>query len=349
MGGPVQACEQRTHGAHRGRGEPGWLLCMGGMAADHGQRREALSLRGRLAHQHQGGCTVGDGAGIGGGDAAVLGESRFELGDFLDLGLGWLFVLLHHGVTLASRHGHGCGLPVEMAVTDGGLGTGGGGHGVGVLGFAGEAVVARAIFGKSAHEAAPGGGAVVVFQSVEEHVVDHLAVAQALAAARFREQVGGVAHGLHAADDDGLGAAGQQQVVTEHDGFHAGAADLADGGAAGGQGQARTERGLSGGCLAESGRQHASHQHFVDGLRGQAAAGEGGGDGLGAELRCRQAGEAALKPAQRRAGGADDDDGVGGGGEGGGHERLLDEDVTRRPGGRLSTRMSASMSACEGL
>src|SRR5574338_16021 len=83
--------------------------------------------------------------------------------------------------------------------------------------------------------------AVAILQTVEEHVVDHLAVAQAVAAASLGQEVGSVAHRLHAAGHHHLVAAGRQQIVGQHGRLHPGTAHRADGGAAGGQRQAGVE------------------------------------------------------------------------------------------------------------
>ena len=59
------------------------------------------------------------------------------------------------------------------------------GDGVGVLRLAGELVALGAILGEGAHQAAL---VVGVLQPVEEHVVDHLAVAHAGAGAALRSR-----------------------------------------------------------------------------------------------------------------------------------------------------------------
>ncbi len=124
-----------------------------------------------------------------------------------------------------------------------------------------KAIALRAIFSEGAHETA---FVVGVFKAVEKHVVENAAVAHAIAGARAIEEIGRVAHALHAAGDDDFGAAGEEQIVREHDGLHAGAAHFVDGDCAGGGGQACAESGLARGRLAEAGGKHAAEEDFVD-------------------------------------------------------------------------------------
>ena len=114
-------------------------------------------------------------------------------------------------------------------------------------------------------------------------MVEDAVVADAVAGARLGQQVGRVGHRLHAAGQDDVGRAGQDQVVGQHGGLHARAADLVDGGGAGGVGQAGAARGLAGGRLALAGGQDAAHQHLVDALRRQAGAVERGADRVRAQ------------------------------------------------------------------
>jgi len=60
-----------------------------------------------------------------------------------------------------------------------------------------------------------------VLQPVEEHVIEHLLVTHAIAGPCLRHQVRCVAHGLHATGDHNGGAAGDDQVMTQHGRFHA--------------------------------------------------------------------------------------------------------------------------------
>ena len=142
-------------------------------------------------------------------------------------------------------------------------------------------------------------------------MVEHLAVAEAVAAARLGQQVGRVGHRFHAAGDDDAVGAGEQAVMAEHGRLHRRAAHLVDGRAAGRQRQSGLQRGLPGGRLALAGLQHAAHQHLLDQLGGHAGTLDGGPDGDGAQVGGGQAGEAALEATHRRAGSGDDDYGIG--------------------------------------
>jgi hypothetical protein len=103
--------------------------------------------------------------------------------------------------------------------------------------------------------------------------------------------------------------AGQQHVVREHGGLHAGAAHLGQRDGAGALGQAALERGLARRGLALAGHQAVAEQHFADGVAGDAGALDGRLDGGAAEVVRGQGGEVALEAAHGGAGGADDDDG----------------------------------------
>jgi len=131
-------------------------------------------------------------------------------------------------------------------------------------------------------------------------VIEHLAMAHAHAATRLRQQIRRIRHALHPARHDHIRRAGQQHVVSEHRGAHAGAAHLVDRGAAGGQRQARAERGLPRGRLTKSGRQHATHHRFFDLLGLKPCTFDRRADRDRAELRRRHAGEIALECGHRR-------------------------------------------------
>ena len=107
-----------------------------------------------------------------------------------------------------------------------------------VLRLAGELILLRAILGEGPHQAAL---VIGVLEPVEEHRIGHLAVAHAIAGAGAVEQIGRIAHALHAAGDGDLGAAGADEVMGEHRRLHARAAHLVDGGGADAERQSRPE------------------------------------------------------------------------------------------------------------
>ena len=178
---------------------------------------------------------------------------------------------------------------------------------VGVLIVAGELIGLRGGLAEIAHRAA---GLIGVLQPVQHHVIEDAVMADAIAAARLGQQIGRVGHALHAAGHHDLGRAGVDDVVRQHGGLHAGAADLVDGGGAGGIRQAGAARGLPRRRLALPGRQHAAHEHFVDAFGRQSGALQRGGDDMGTELVVAEGRELAHEAAKRRACGGQDDDGI---------------------------------------
>src|SRR5699024_5839169 len=126
------------------------------------------------------GSAVGDGAGAGGGDGAVLAESGPEAGDLGRIAAARLLVLrdLDFAFTGLDRDRHD--LARETAVCYRLAGAIEGFDGVVVLRVAAEAVVVGGVLGEGAHGAAL---VVGIFQAVEQHMVDHLAMAEAIAAA----------------------------------------------------------------------------------------------------------------------------------------------------------------------
>lgn len=188
---------------------------------------------------------------------------------------------------------------------DGGLGALHAGAGELVLLQAGELVLGGAILTKGAHGAAT---LVGVFQAVEHHVVNNAVMPDAVAAARLGQQVGGVAHALHAAGHQNIGAAGQQHVVRQHGCAHARAAHLAQRDCSCAVRQAALEGRLAGWCLALAGHQAIAHQHLVHPLGRHASAMHRSGDGCAAQVVRRQRRKIALKTAHGGAGCTQDKD-----------------------------------------
>ena len=135
-----------------------------------------------------------------------------------------------------------------------------------------------------------------------------LAMAHAQAGAGLLDHIGRVGHAFHAAGDHHAVAAGLEQVMRQHHGLQARAAQLVDGGAAGGGRQAGIQRCLAGRALLEAGGQYAAHDHFLHVGRLDTGTGHGLADGKGAQLHGRHAGQAALEATHGGAGAADDDD-----------------------------------------
>ncbi len=192
----------------------------------------------------------------------------------------------------------------KLAVLDRLLGAGGGRNGEGILGLATEAIGLGAIFGEGAHQPT---FVVGVFQAVEEHVVEHPAMAHPVTAAGPIEQVRRVGHAFHAAGHHHFGAAGDEHVMGEDRRFHARATHLVERGAAGRLVEAGTQRGLTRRCLAQAGGEHATEQHFFNRVGCDAGTLHGGLDGGGTQLRGAEAFQFALEAAHGCTDGADDD------------------------------------------
>jgi len=139
-----------------------------------------------------------------------------------------------------------------------------------------------------------------------EHVVDELAIAHAVPGARLEQQVRRVAHGLEAAGERHGRVAIADLIGGEHQRLHAGAAHLVHGRRGHRRSDARGERSLPRGSLAEPGREHAAEHHFVERVTGDAGVRQGGACSGSAELGGAGAGEHALESADRRAAGSHD-------------------------------------------
>ncbi len=262
----------------------------------------------RPPHQHKRGCAVGDGAGVGCCDRAAFAECGLEVRNFFGRGLERELVVRDLALGFAGSYCERDNFRRKSALGAGFLRAGERGEGECVLRFARKGVTLRAILGERAHQTA---FVVGIFQAVEKHVIEHAAVAHAIAGARAIEKIRGVRHALHAAGDDDVGAAGEQKIVGEHHGLHAGAAHFVHRGCAGGKGQTRAQSGLARGSLALAGGKHAAEEDFVDCVGGDRRAFDGCADGGSAELRCGETAEIALECADGGARGAYDHDGVG--------------------------------------
>ena len=301
---PVELLHQLVDGAHRGDGEFAGVLGVGAVAQHARQGLGAEAIRCCLAGQDQRRGAVGDGAGVGRGDGALLGEGGAQRADLVQLGLEGLLVVVHHGFALAGGDGDRGHLGIQVAGV-------GGRHGAlqrrdGKVVQALAAVVAGGgdVLGEDPHQLAGLG----VLEAVQEHMVLELAVAEAIAGTRLGEHVGGIGHGLHAAGQHHLGAAGADQVVGQHGGLHAGAAQLVDGGGADAIGDAGLAHGLAGRALLDAAGQHAAQDALVDAGCLDAGTLDGGADGNGGQLRRGHAREAAEHAAHGGAGGGEEDD-----------------------------------------
>ena len=192
-------------------------------------------------------------------------------------------------------------------MADGAIGAIERGERVGILLLAGELITFSAILGEGPHQAPL---VVGVLEAVQKHMVDGAAVAHAIAGAGAVEEVGRVAHALHAAGDDDVGRARAQEVVRDHRRLHARAAHLVDRGRASRERQSGPDRRLTRRGLALARRQYAAHQDFVDAVGRDPRPLDRGPDRARAKSGRADVLQVAEKAAHRRARRADDDDRV---------------------------------------
>ena len=225
--------------------------------------------------------------------------------NLLDIGIERLFVALHQPLAAAVADRHRGDFRLEQAGLDRLLSTRQRGDRKRILLFAGESELVRAILGEGAHQPPL---VVGVLQAIEKHMIYRLGVPQPHAGARLRQQIGSIAHALHATRHHHLIGSRQQQIVRQHGRLHPRSAHLADCGAAGGERQSGTQTGLARRCLPKPGRQHVAHQHLLHVFRGDAGGCHRRFDRDRAQFRCGLRSQCALEPAHRGAHGADDDD-----------------------------------------
>ncbi len=155
-------------------------------------------------------------------------------------------------------------------------------------------------------------------EAVEDHVVEHLAVAELVPEARLRQEVRRSRHGLHPAGHDDVVPPREDHELRDLDRPDRGGADLVD--RVGGHllRDSRCDRRLPRRRLAGARLQHLAHHDVADVLRGDAAALEAGPDRDGAELRRGDVGKPAADPSEGRAHGGHD--------HGAGHGRRVSAD-----------------------
>ncbi len=139
-----------------------------------------------------------------------------------------------------------------------------------------------------------------------EHVVDQARVAHLVPGPAAGEEVGGVAHALHAPGDDDLRFAEADLGGAEGDGGEAAAADLVDGEGGDGGGEAGADRRLAGGGHAQAGGEDAAQDDVLHRLRGHPGPLHGGPHGDGPQVGGAEGGQGAEELPHRGAGGGDD-------------------------------------------
>ena len=171
-----------------------------------------------------------------------------------------------------------------------------------VLRLAGEAGGGGVLLGAGAHRDLVEGAE----EAVVHHRVDDLLVADAVAGASARQQVGRLGHRLHAAGHDDVGLALLDHLIGQVDGVEPGQAHLVDGGRRHRHRDAAVHRRLAGADLAGAGLEHLAHEDVVDLLAGEAGAHERLLDGEATELRAGEARQGAGQLADRRASASQD-------------------------------------------
>ena len=193
------------------------------------QRLEAELLCLACRHHDHGCGAVVHSRSIAGGDGAILFKGRLEGAQAFDGSIrtdGLVAIKSARDVALFLRRDvDGQHLLSEAAML---LGLGSAAmrlECVGILLLSGDAVFLSDILAGQTH--------VVVVEDIPKAIVNHrvddLRVAHAKAVAALRQQVGCVAHGLHATGDDDLRVTGLDRLDGETDGLEARAADLVDG------------------------------------------------------------------------------------------------------------------------
>ncbi len=116
--------------------------------------------------------------------------------------------MLHQDFAFSAGGHHRGDFPCKGTGPNRGLGAGGGFDCVGILILSRKTVGLGALFSECPH-----GTALIeigIFQPVEGHMVEDLSVTKAETPSRFRDEVGSVSHGLHAARDNHFVAVGHQ-------------------------------------------------------------------------------------------------------------------------------------------
>ncbi len=247
---PAGFTEQGLDGTHRCAGELRWMLGLGAVGDDPGQRLETTLLGFGFPHQNQGRGAVGYGRGIGGSDGAVFTERGAQARYLFDIGVVGLLIIFNNHLALTGFHGYGDDFVFEQSLFNGLLRPGERGDGEFVHLFTGIAFLVRHFLGESPHQAA----SLCVFQAIEEHVIlGRLPRTHPVPAADSLEDVGGVGHALHAAGNHDVVAASLDYIVGKHGRFHAGPTEFVNSGSTGAVRKPCLTHGLAGRALFEAG------------------------------------------------------------------------------------------------
>ena len=200
---PAGLLEQLFQRADRRGGEIFRRGGVGRMRDDAREGRCAALLGFAFAHHDERRGAVGDRARIGRRHRAAVAERRLERRDLFGRPLGGCSSVATSVSDLPAFTLTGAISQAKSPFVDRAVGALERAQRIGVLRLPCELIGFRAILGERPHEPPL---VVGVLEAVEKHVIEGAAVAHAIARARAVEQIGRVAHALHAAGDHDIGA-----------------------------------------------------------------------------------------------------------------------------------------------
>ena len=173
--------------------------------------------------------------------------------------------------------------------------------GKGIHFFSRQPVLVGCFLRKGAH-CCPGVG---ILQSIQKHMVIHLAVPQALSATTRHQNLRRIGHALQSPADYELIGPGSDAVSCKNRRLHATATGLVDGDGPCCIGDAGTEHGLSSRALLQACWQHTAHEHFVNCVGPGTRALQSGANGRGTQLVGCRVGKITQQPAHGGPGAID--------------------------------------------
>ncbi len=175
-------------------------------------------------------------------------------------------------------------------------------HGKGILVSPGYTAARSNVVGLDPHrhifECAP--------QSIVQHRIEHLLRSELPAFASAGQQKRSPAHAFHAAGDDQSSIAGANRLISQHHGLEARTANLVDRQRGDSRRQTGVECRVPSRRLAQSGCQHAAHDHLVDRFRSKSSPADCFTDDDGSKFRRRHRREPTEEPSDRRSASRDE-------------------------------------------
>lgn len=280
------------------------------VAEDLGEGLEAVLLDSLARGEDDGGGTVVDGRGVGGGDSAVLLEDGADATELVLEELGEVLVLVDDNLALAGLDRDGGDLVLEETLLPGLLSALVRAQALVVLHLTGDAELLGGVLGAVAH----GELVVDVEESVNNERVLALEVTEAGESARDKE--GGVRHRLHTTGNHDVALAELDSLRGHGDRLQAGSTDLVDGCGVTGLGETGSDTDLASRRLAGTGLDDVAHVDLLDLLGGDLGLGESSLDGGSTEVGRGDGLQSAILGADGSALGTDNVDGVSGVGGG---------------------------------